>query len=101
MTRRPLFVALAVLAACKGAGPPQLPAVPVSVAKVIRRDTPIVLTATGTIEPMQTSAVQAQVDGIITKVTFREGQDVKAGQVLFELDARQYRSALDGAEAAL
>jgi multidrug efflux system membrane fusion protein len=71
------------------------------VAQVIRRDTPIVLSATGTIEPMQTSAVQAQVDGIITKVTFREGQDVKAGQVLFEIDSRQYRSALDGAEAAL
>lgn len=101
MIRRSLFVAVVALSACKGGGPMAPPAIPVSVAQVIRRDTPIIISATGTIEPMQSSAVQAQVDGIITKVTFREGQDVKAGQVLFEIDSRQYRSALDGAEAAL
>jgi multidrug efflux system membrane fusion protein len=101
MTNRRALFALLLLSACKGGGPAAPSAVPVSVAQVIRRDTPVIISATGTIEPMQTAAVQAQVDGIITKVTFREGQDVQAGQVLFEIDARQYRAALAGAEAAL
>ena len=104
MMNRPLLAVASVaiaLSACDGGGPAAPPAVPVSVAQVVRRDTPIILSATGTVEPIQTAAVQAQVDGIITKVTFREGQDVTAGQVLFEIDARQYRSALNAAEATL
>ncbi len=101
MTRRSVLAILLLVAACKSGGPPVAPAVPVSVATVIRRDTPVILSATGTIEPIQTSSVQSQVDGIITRVTFREGQDVKAGQVLFEIDARQYRATADGAEATL
>jgi membrane fusion protein, multidrug efflux system len=96
-----LVAGLVLASACGPSAPPARPAIPVSVAKVERRDTPVLIVATGTVEPIQTSSVQSQVDGIITRVAFREGQDVTAGQVLFEIDPRQYRASLDNAEAAL
>ena len=62
---------------------------------------PYELAATGTVEPIQTVAVQAQVSGPIVQVAFREGQDVKKGQVLFELDPRPFQAALKQAEGLL
>jgi membrane fusion protein, multidrug efflux system len=50
---------------------------------------------------MQTVAVQSQVGGVLTAVRFREGDEVKAGQVLFEIDPRPFRSAFDQANAVL
>jgi multidrug efflux system membrane fusion protein len=50
---------------------------------------------------MQTVAVEAQVNGILNRVTFAEGQDVQAGQVLFEIDARPYVAVLEQARAQL
>jgi multidrug efflux system membrane fusion protein len=100
-SRSLLLAGLTLALGCGPSAPPARPSVPVSVATVIRRDTPIVLAATGTVEPIQTASVQSQVDGIITKVAFREGQDVAAGQVLFEIDARSYGATLEGAQAAL
>lgn len=97
----PFLLLLLGSVACGPSKPPARPAIPVSVAKVVRRDTPVILAATGTVEPLQTAAVQSQVDGIITRVAFREGQEVAAGQVLFEIDPRSYRASLDGAEATL
>jgi multidrug efflux system membrane fusion protein len=47
------------------------------------------------------AAVTAQVSGLVTSIRFREGEDVRAGDVLAEIDARPYRNALDQAEAAL
>jgi len=60
-----------------------------------------VVTANGVAEPMQTVAVEAQVNGILTRVNFSEGQDVSAGQVLFQIDARPYLAVLDQARAQL
>jgi multidrug efflux system membrane fusion protein len=71
------------------------------VAKAERRAVPFELGATGTVEPLQTVAVQAQVGGILRRVAFKEGDEVKRGQILFELDSRPYRAALDQALAAL
>jgi multidrug efflux system membrane fusion protein len=62
---------------------------------------PVELSATGTVEPMRTVAVQAQVSGQLQRVAFREGEDVQAGQVLFEIDPRPYHAALAQAEAEL
>jgi multidrug efflux system membrane fusion protein len=73
----------------------------VTIATAERRPVPFELAATGTVEPLQTVAVQAQVGGILRNVAFREGGEVKKGQVLFELDARPYRAELDQALAAL
>jgi multidrug efflux system membrane fusion protein len=75
--------------------------VPVSVTTVKRATIPFVLTANGVAEPMQTVAVEAQVNGILNSVTFTEGANVQAGQVLFQIDARPYVAALEQARAAL
>jgi multidrug efflux system membrane fusion protein len=92
--------ALAVSACAEKATPP-IPRVPVTVGLAERRAVPYELLATGTVEPMQTVAVQAQVSGPIVRIAFREGQDVKKGQVLFELDPRPFQAALEQAQALL
>ena len=67
---------------------------PVRVAAAVQRDVPRVLEATGTVEPVRTARVEAQVSGLIDKVTFREGDHVTEGQVLFQIDPRPFRAAL-------
>ena len=98
---RPLagVAALITLAGCGQKKPPAQPPVPVSVASVVRGPVPLELQATGTVEPMQTVAVEPQVSGTIVKVTFREGQTVAAGDVLFQIDPRPYQAALAQARA--
>jgi membrane fusion protein, multidrug efflux system len=98
------FVAVAALlfAACnRGTAARKQPATPVRVAPVARIDAPIVLNASGVVEPMQTVAVNAQVSGIITDVSFSEGDNVQAGQVLFRLDPRPLQTAVESARANL
>ena len=51
--------------------------------------------------PIQTAAVGSQVGGMVTRIAFREGDDVSAGQALIQLDPRPFRAALDQAAAAL
>ena len=99
-TWRPL-IGLLALGACAQKKPPPTPPIPVTVATVERRAVPLELPATGTVEPLQTVSVQAQVSGILRRVAFKEGDEVKQGQVLFELDPRPYRAALDQAVAIL
>ena len=103
VTFRTLFVAgLALLAtACgprRGGAPPK---VPVSVARVERRALPYELNATGTVEPIRSVDVLPQVGGTILRVHFAEGDEVAAGQVLFEIDPRPYQAALQQAEGTL
>ena len=93
--------ALLLLVACSEKDPPPPPPVPVTVATVERRQVPFELAATGSVEPLQTVAVQAQIGGILRRVAFKEGDEVRQGQLLFELDARPYRAALDQALAGL
>src|SRR5881296_672137 len=83
----------------KGAGGPAR--VPVTVARAEQRAIPFEIAATGTAEPRQTVSVQSQVTGVLTHVTFHEGDDVTAGQVLFEIDPRPFQAALDQANAML
>ena len=92
---------LGFAAACgpKRAGTP--PRVPVSVARVERRSVPVELVATGTVEPIRSVEVLPQVNGTILRVRFAEGDEVAAGQVLFEIDPRPYRAALQQAEGNL
>lgn len=87
--------------ACAKQDAPRQPPVPVTVGTVQRRAVPYELAATGTVEPIQSVAVQAQVGGPIVRIAFREGQDVKKGQVLFELDPRPFQAALNQAEGLL
>jgi multidrug efflux system membrane fusion protein len=90
-----------VSAGCAKKDPPKVPPVPVTVAVAETRSVPYELSATGTVEPIQTVAVQPQVSGPIVRIAFREGQDVKKGDVLFELDPRPFQAALKQAEGLL
>ena len=89
---------LALLAACKDKAPSASAAPPVRVAQAVERDVPRVLEATGTVEPVRTARVEAQVSGLIDKVMFREGDQVAQGQVLFQIDPRPFRAPLSQAD---
>ncbi len=65
-----------------------LPAVTVSLVKAQKRDLAVELKATGTVTPLTSVDVRAQVTSTISKVHIREGQFVKAGELLFTLDSR-------------
>jgi len=94
-------LSLCAVAACSKKDAPRSPTVPVSVTTVKRASVPFVVTSNGVAEPMQTVAVEAQVNGILNRVTFSEGQSVTAGQVLFEIDSRPYVAVLNQARAQL
>ena len=92
---------LLLMVACKDPKKAKSALVPVAVAHVEKRDVPYEIDATGTIEPMQTVSVSAQVGGILTHIDFKEGDDVKQGQVLFQIDPRPFEAALQQARAGL
>ncbi|GGD97684.1 multidrug resistance protein [Aureimonas endophytica] len=75
--------------------------VPVTVETAESRDYPVYRESLGTVEALNTVTVRAQVSGKITKVAFHEGQIVKAGDLLVEIDPRPFQAALDQAEARL
>ena len=95
------IAASAALAGCSAKARVRSPRVPVTVARVTVRPVPLVITATGTVEAAQNADVGSQVGGVVRRVAFAEGQEVKAGQVLFELDPRPFRNALAVAQAGL
>jgi multidrug efflux system membrane fusion protein len=79
------------------ASPP--PAIPVTVATVQKADFPVYLTGLGTVEPYETVTVSSRVDGEITSVAFKQGQMVKQGDILVEIDPLPYQAALGEAIA--
>jgi multidrug efflux system membrane fusion protein len=83
------------------AGSPRGPAVPVLVAEATARDVPLEIKAIGNVEPYSTVQVKALLGGQMMAVHFKEGQDVKRGDVLFEIDARPFEIALKQAESSL
>ncbi|HUQ14942.1 MAG TPA: efflux RND transporter periplasmic adaptor subunit [Gemmatimonadales bacterium] len=101
MTRPAVLLPFVLLVACADQAAPPQQRVPVTVGLAERRDVPFELAATGTVEPLQTVAVQPQIGGPIVRIAFREGQDVERGQVLFQIDPRPYQAALAQAEAFL
>ncbi len=90
-------VAVASLAACSGRAAVAPPGIPVTVARAEQRALPYEILATGTAEPVQTVAVVSQVNGLLSKVAFKEGDDVRAGQLLIQIDPRPYQATLDQA----
>ncbi len=98
------IVALAVwLSGCgkTKAGPPAESAVPVVVATAAHKDVPVEVRAVGTVEAYSNVQVKSMIAGEIVKLGFREGQDVRKGDLLFEIDPRFYRAALAQAEGNL
>lgn len=98
VTLGPLF---ALLTGCGGKAPDRQPTVPVEVAPVVRIAAPVVVDANGVVEPLQTVQVRAQVGGTITQVAFHEGDEVSAGQMLFQIDPRPFQAAMRQAQATL
>ena len=84
-----------------GRGSAPSAAVPVNTAIVAEKAMPLELNVIGSAEAFSTVAVRAQITGALTSVTFREGDDVKKGQVLFALDRRPLEAALEQARANL
>ncbi|HEX4376017.1 MAG TPA: efflux RND transporter periplasmic adaptor subunit, partial [Steroidobacteraceae bacterium] len=73
----------------------------VGVARVTTGDVPITINALGTVTPLATVTVHPQVTGPLTKVSFTEGQTVKAGDLLVQIDPRPYQAVLDQAVGQL
>ena len=76
-------------------------AVPVAVGKVVQKTMPVDLRVIGAVEPQKTVEVRAQLTGQLMTIGFKEGDDVKQGDVLFTLDRRPLDAALKQAEANL
>src|SRR5262245_10783151 len=95
-----LLLALPI-AGCGGAPKRRATRIPILVAQVEKRTVPYEIEATGTVEPIQTADVSAQVAGMITRVSFREGDEVKSGEVLFAIDHRPFEAAVERAAAML
>ena len=74
-------------------------AVPVKIAAVEKADFPVYLTGLGTVQGFNTVLVRSRVDGQINKIDFTEGQFVKQGDALVEIDPRPFQAALDQAKA--
>ena len=75
--------------------------IPVSIAKAVQGDFPVYLTGLGTVTPLHTVMVRSRVDGELIKVAYTEGQMVKQGDLLAEIDPRPFKIQLQQAEGQL
>jgi multidrug efflux system membrane fusion protein len=94
------------LCGCKQQAAPSMaaagpPVVPVSVAKASQEAVPTELRVVGTADAYSMVQVKSQIAGELVKVNFKEGQNVQKGDLLFRIDDRPYRDALNQAEAAI
>jgi multidrug efflux system membrane fusion protein len=96
-----LLAFILFLTGCANKKPALPPPVPVIVGQVVLQPEPFSLNSVGIVEPIQSVSVKAQVGGVITEVGFTEGQDVPSGMVLFQIDPRPFRAALDAATAQM
>jgi multidrug efflux system membrane fusion protein len=97
-----LCTATSFLAGCSGQNKKEASKpVPVMAAIAAQRAVPVQINAIGTVEAFQTISVRSQITGLITGVHFKEGQDVKKGDLLIELDCRSNEAALREARANL
>jgi multidrug efflux system membrane fusion protein len=99
-----LVLVLCALAGCSDRSgaqsrPPAPPPVPVGVATVERKPVPLQVLAVGTVQAYTTVGVKSQVAGQILRVHFKEGDEVKRGDLLFTIDPRPLEAALRQAEA--
>jgi multidrug efflux system membrane fusion protein len=98
----------ALLGACSDSGDParakaapKAPAVSVTVATVTGRDVPVQIRAIGNVQASSTVSVLSQIGGEIFKIHFKEGQEVRSGDLLFTIDPRPYQAALQQTQAQL
>ncbi len=96
-----ILLAVMVPACSKKQAPPPKPPAPVTAGIVVQKTVPVQIRAIGNVEAYSTVSVKSQIGGILTRVHFREGQDVRQGSILFTIDPRPYEAALKQAEANL
>ena len=85
----------------QGRGGRSREAIPVLVVTALQKSVPVQIRAVGNAEPFATVSIKSQVTGVLTKAHFKEGQDVKQGQLLFTIDPRPLEAAVKQAEANL
>lgn len=114
MVKRAIGVALALALAAivviwrLGSGVESRPAVaqtaaagiPVTAGTVAAEDVPVFLQGIGTVQAYNSVAIKSRVDGQIVKVNFKEGDEIKEGDPLFQIDPRPFQAALEQAQAA-
>ena len=76
------------------------PGIPVTPGTVTAEDVPVFLHGIGTVQAYNSVAIKSRVDGQIVKILFKEGQEVKEGDPLFQIDPRSFQAALEQAQAA-
>jgi multidrug efflux system membrane fusion protein len=91
--------ALAVPAAAQTA-PAAAPGVPVTAGTVAVADVPVLLNAIGAVQAFNMVTIKSRVDGQIMRIDFTEGQEIKAGAPLVQIDPRPFKAALEQAQAA-
>lgn len=98
-----IMMGVAFIAGCSDGKAKQVQqrVVPVKTGDVLRQNVPVQINAIGNVEAYNTVSVKALVGGEVTEVHFREGQEVKQGELLFQIDPRPYEAALKQAEAQL
>jgi multidrug efflux system membrane fusion protein len=96
-----LLATIATFAGCSRPGERRGGRVPVTVATVESRTVPHELDATGTVEPIASADVIPQVGGMVSRVAFREGDDVREGQVLVEIEPRVFEAEVARTAAIL
>lgn len=83
------------------AGQARIAGVPVLTAKAVARNVPVYLDGVGTVQAYQSVTVRPQITGKIVSIDFKEGQDVKKGQLLAQLNDETYKADLEEAKAQL
>jgi membrane fusion protein, multidrug efflux system len=96
-----LYARATSVAAAKSRAQAGPKAVPVLVASAETKDVPVILRGLGTVQAFNTAPLKSQVGGAVMKLNFKEGQDVRTGDLLIQLDARPYQAVLDQAKATL
>jgi len=85
--------------AAAAGGRAEMPPVPVVIGTVAQKDVPVFLEGLGTVQAFQTVTVRARVDGQLQKVLYNEGQDVRAGDLLAQIDPDPFRTQVEQAMA--
>jgi membrane fusion protein, multidrug efflux system len=97
-----VVVAMSMFAGCKKAsGPPELGAPQVTVMTVVAQDTPVDLEFTAQTQSSREVEIRARVDGFLDRRMYSEGDQVKAGQTMFQMDPKPFEAALQTARGQL
>src|SRR5215831_2024553 len=95
-------VGLTLFSACTKQQPKQqIPPAPVTVSQVVQKDMPVLIRAIGNVQPYSSVSVKSMINGQIVKVNFKEGQDVRKGDLLFVIEQAPFEGALAQAQAQL